>query len=257
MLRMFQFGGSSSLTRPHRDRGELPNIIRALARLVICPLQHMVSFGIPSEEALEAIAACAPLVEVGAGTGYWSAVLQQRGVDIVAFDSAPPTTGFNNAFFRATFTTVHEGDSESIFGPREGELVRESTDGGRTGGSSMGGRAMLIAWPNNPDAVDNPHLLTARDHASGGGPVQPVWDAACLERFMEAGGVTVCYVGERESSVRLRAGARTESGASSTRHFQSLLTQHFVMRERHALPSWPYNVDDLTIWARRECTTAS
>lgn len=31
-----------------------------------------------------------PVVEMGAGTGYWAALLQQRGVDVVALDRHPP-----------------------------------------------------------------------------------------------------------------------------------------------------------------------
>lgn len=43
-------------------------------------------FAIPCAEALDAIAALSPLVEVGAGTGYWSALLTKRGADIIATD---------------------------------------------------------------------------------------------------------------------------------------------------------------------------
>ena len=31
------------------------------------------------------------LVEIGAGPGYWSSLLQRRGVDIVAYDKTPPS----------------------------------------------------------------------------------------------------------------------------------------------------------------------
>ena len=42
-------------------------------------------------QALDAIAALGPIIEVGAGTGYWAALLQHRGAtpgpsDFVAFD---------------------------------------------------------------------------------------------------------------------------------------------------------------------------
>ena len=45
-------------------------------------IEHF-SFAIPSEEALAAIAKLSPLVEIGAGTGFWAALLARRGVDIV------------------------------------------------------------------------------------------------------------------------------------------------------------------------------
>lgn len=48
-------------------------------------------FAVPSDEALTAIERCSPrgVVELGAGTGYWAFLLQQRGVDVVAFDVEP------------------------------------------------------------------------------------------------------------------------------------------------------------------------
>lgn len=45
-------------------------------------------FAIPNEEALQAIIDLKrPIVEIGAGIGYWAYLLQQYGVDIVAFDT--------------------------------------------------------------------------------------------------------------------------------------------------------------------------
>lgn len=43
-------------------------------------------FAIPCAEAMDAIAAFSPVLEVGAGTGYWSAILKKRGVDVIASD---------------------------------------------------------------------------------------------------------------------------------------------------------------------------
>jgi hypothetical protein len=36
--------------------------------------------------ALAAIARYAPIVEMGAGTGYWARCLRERGIDAVAYD---------------------------------------------------------------------------------------------------------------------------------------------------------------------------
>ena len=41
-------------------------------------------------ELLDALAERAPLVEVGAGLGYWAAALRARGVPVLALDSHPP-----------------------------------------------------------------------------------------------------------------------------------------------------------------------
>jgi len=45
----------------------------------------------PNSGALALLAARAPLVEVGAGTGYWAATLRRRGVDVLAYDLNPPS----------------------------------------------------------------------------------------------------------------------------------------------------------------------
>ena len=50
------------------------------------------SWAIPNNDALNVLAAHAPLIELAAGTGYWAHLLKQRGVDILAFDNDPPTS---------------------------------------------------------------------------------------------------------------------------------------------------------------------
>ncbi|ETK86548.1 hypothetical protein L915_08826, partial [Phytophthora nicotianae] len=52
---------------------------------------HLYAYATPTEEALDVMAQYAPIVEVGAGTGYWSSLLQRAGVDVVAYDKAPPS----------------------------------------------------------------------------------------------------------------------------------------------------------------------
>ena len=55
-------------------------------------LVELFAWAIPSEPALDALGRYAPLVEVGAGTGYWLALLRARGVDAVGSDLYPPGT---------------------------------------------------------------------------------------------------------------------------------------------------------------------
>jgi hypothetical protein len=47
------------------------------------------SFAIPTDRAIAALAKLSPLVEIGAGRGYWAYLLRQAGADIVAFDTYP------------------------------------------------------------------------------------------------------------------------------------------------------------------------
>jgi hypothetical protein len=45
-------------------------------------------FSIPCREAVEVLSDLGPLVEVGAGTGYWSSLMQSAGCDVIATDPA-------------------------------------------------------------------------------------------------------------------------------------------------------------------------
>lgn len=55
-------------------------------RLLRFPLTRTYSFAIPCREAVEALKRLAPLVEIGAGSGYWTAVLTAAGGDVLATD---------------------------------------------------------------------------------------------------------------------------------------------------------------------------
>lgn len=54
------------------------------------------AWAIPNDEALDAMASYSPLIEVGAGAGYWAHLLAARGVDIIAFDKIPVGIPGNN-----------------------------------------------------------------------------------------------------------------------------------------------------------------
>lgn len=47
------------------------------------------SWAVPSREAIAALVECSPLVEIGAGTGYWAWLLRQAGADVLAYDRNP------------------------------------------------------------------------------------------------------------------------------------------------------------------------
>jgi hypothetical protein len=44
------------------------------------------AFAVPSTEAVLAVAKFSPLVEIGAGTGYWANLLKSAGADVIAYD---------------------------------------------------------------------------------------------------------------------------------------------------------------------------
>jgi hypothetical protein len=56
---------------------------------VALTLAQQYAYVFPDDAALAALVALGPLVEIGAGTGYWAHKLRSIGADIVAFDLAP------------------------------------------------------------------------------------------------------------------------------------------------------------------------
>jgi hypothetical protein len=73
------------------------------------------SWAVPNEAALKAIAKHAPIVEIGAGRGYWAKLLQDRGVDIIPYDINPPSLGNNSyhrGFHKLTWTEVFSGNAK-------------------------------------------------------------------------------------------------------------------------------------------------
>lgn len=88
------------------------------------------SFAIPNEQAVDAIASCSPngVVELGAGLGYWARVLGDAGVDVAAFDIAPPPSADNRWFGgQEPWHPVGQGDASIV--------------------SRYSSRTLLIVWP--------------------------------------------------------------------------------------------------------------
>lgn len=50
------------------------------------------AFVCPDNALLDALVESGPLVEIGAGTGYWARLIQDRGGDVVPIDKRPPQT---------------------------------------------------------------------------------------------------------------------------------------------------------------------
>jgi len=79
------------------------------------------SWAVPTEEVIEALAQFSPIVEVGAGRGYWAALLQEAGADVVAYDLLPPSELSQNTYHRSrkkgqkrVFTEVLKGDHRTL-----------------------------------------------------------------------------------------------------------------------------------------------
>lgn len=75
------------------------------------------SYAIPTPEALQVMKKYAPLVEIGAGTGYWIYLLKKMKVDIIGYDVTPLTENGEQNEFHANskpFVNIAQGSSEKL-----------------------------------------------------------------------------------------------------------------------------------------------
>ncbi len=79
-------------------------------RAIRCSYVH------PDPHLLAVLAALSPLVEMGAGTGYWAHLLRRLGADIIAFDQAPPGGPRANRYHpgAAAWSEVLEGNPTDL-----------------------------------------------------------------------------------------------------------------------------------------------
>ena len=147
-------------------------------------LARRYAYGIPTDEALDAIAALSPagVVELGAGTGYWARLLHERGVDVVAYDRWPPPSGENR--YVRTDTMWHSVQ------PGDEHMVDRHPD-----------RTLLLVWPTWNEAW--PGEAVARHHRSGGealvfvgeGPGGRTGDSVLHARLGDYGTCLACSLG--------------------------------------------------------------
>lgn len=119
------------------------------------------AWAIPNVAALRALAAEAPLVEIGAGTGYWASLLRQMGVDILAFDANPPLDeGHTNRHCRNALAV--------------GTIWTKVRPGGPEQAGLHADRTLFLCWPPSDEPMA----------------------AAALAAYHRAGGRRLAFVGE-------------------------------------------------------------
>jgi hypothetical protein len=106
-------------------------------------LASLYSWAIPSEAALDLLARHAPLVECGAGTGYWLALLRARGVDAIGYDRSRP--GKANAYHRRSGS-----EWTSVARLNSAEAARRHPE-----------RALVLCWPPYDDDAASYAVLRA------------------------------------------------------------------------------------------------
>jgi hypothetical protein len=155
-----------------RDHPERQRLVRRYA------------YGVPTAAALDAAAEAAPggIVEIGAGSGYWARLLHERGVDVVAYDVAPPPSGGNqHVDAQAPWFPVHRGDETAV-------LDHPS-------------RTLLLVWPTSrgtwaADAVAHFHAVGGRFLVYvGEGPGGVTGDATLHAHLGIHGPCMQCHLG--------------------------------------------------------------
>jgi len=75
-------------------------------------LSQRYSYVFPSTSMLAILSQLGSVIEMGAGTGYWAYKLRFTGVDVIAFDKAPPDGDRANRYYAktGTWTNVLQGD---------------------------------------------------------------------------------------------------------------------------------------------------
>lgn len=110
---------------------EAQDVIDSISRFDYMARQEAVkrySFAVPCLEAVRAVAELSPLVEVGAGSGYWAGILKRAGADVVATD-----VGKQSGYSRLW-------SSESVLCMDALEAVRTYPD-----------RNVFVCWPSRDE----------------------------------------------------------------------------------------------------------
>ena len=102
------------------------------------------AWSVPDEAAIALLVAQGPLVEMAAGTGYWAALVEAAGGDIVAYDIAPP--GGHHE---------HAGPINSYCGD---DLFFSVAPGGPEKVADHPDRALFLCWPGYGDGVASSSL---------------------------------------------------------------------------------------------------
>jgi len=213
------------------------------------PLIQKYAWAIPDERALKICSEFGPIIEVGAGKGYWAWLLKQRGVDIIAFDKY--------AYKEKGWMEVKKGDPSVL-----------STDAAKSGRLTPGSKAAWTRAPPLPSQA-GAHAAMKDDFNQAAAPLRtsaPVVDkprtlllsypdqgesmaSECLKHFQ---GDTIIHVGEL-----LTGGTGTKSGGSqapwgktTNSDFQVELAESFHCVLSYALPCMPFSKDYLTVWVR-------
>lgn len=129
------------------------------------PVQIQYAWSVASEAAIRALVEVGPLVEIGAGTGYWASLVEEAGGDVVCFDLFPPGLPWIDPY--------HWGGEEPAWHSGANPFHRVHR-GGPDRAAWFPERTLFLCWP----------------------PYKEPLGADAVRAFHRAGGQRVAFVGE-------------------------------------------------------------
>ncbi|KAG7385694.1 hypothetical protein PHYPSEUDO_001148 [Phytophthora pseudosyringae] len=223
------------------------------------------SWAIPDERALQILKHYGPIVEMGAGSGYWARLLQLRGVDLVAYD----------------LHVAGDDDEEE----KEESDDKEKGKTAATSGEESHGDAEETQCSDGEDADEEPDEEEEEDEEEGEDEdeeevevEQVYWtevlkgtpkdlrkhadralflcypddfedshESMAMASLCNYAGDTVIHVGELFGQTVCLPGAW---GRTSSQEFQTHLATVYHKVLQVPLPSWHSSIDTLTVWKR-------
>ena len=222
------------------------------ARLVVSNTRRAFSWAVPTREALLTVErhAGSHVLEMGAGTGFWTALLHARGNlrRIDAVDLAP-CDGYEHNGHHAVQWQI--GQTKKSANPPPFARVTRGTPEDVLGFGTERPSALFLCWP--PRERDDGETIDDKDKTPEEADRMAI---RALERF---DGDAVLYVGEAplyspSSNIHGEAIGSTigfSRGATAGPAFHKELHKEWHLVESVPLPNWPGASDSLTVWRRR------
>ena len=176
-------------------------------------LRTRFSWSIPTPAAIEAIANHSPIVEIGAGSGYWAYLLRKRGVDVLAYDRKPYRLYPREAWHHVpAWTGVLEGRA------RKAKKFPE--------------RALMLCWPPQRPLSREPMLRLLRGERNDPMPPAMAPERLAYDAITAYRGRTVIYIGQ------------ARNGCTATDEFFDVLERDWILTTQLTLPCWRDNGDN-------------
>jgi hypothetical protein len=120
------------------------------------------AYALPDEDLVRRIACDSPVVEVGAGLGYWAWLLRQAGAEVRATDRRPPAQYFDERGRLCATPGRRPGRPNEWFDTRPAWTRVEVADAAAAAAAAPETAALLLVWPPYDDQMASSALRAFR-----------------------------------------------------------------------------------------------